>query len=339
MKDRKKDHIHLTDKARVPSSELDHRFFYEPILSGHPKEDEDISLSFLGKELLAPIWISSMTGGTWEAAKINRNLARATAEFGLGMALGSCRILLESPGFYPDFDWRGVIGEDRPFYANLGIAQVEQLLHRKEENRIFDLLDKLRADGLVVHVNPLQEWMQPEGDRFQSPPIETIAHLLQRTDFPIIVKEVGQGMGPDSLRHLMELPLAAIEFGAAGGTNFSKLEWLRKNREESSSTFENITLLGHDANQMTQFVNQILEEGKEKIACKSFIVSGGIRTFLDGYYFIQSLNAPSIYGVASSVLRYAREDYEDLRTYLSQQIQGLRMAQAFLRIKKSKTDG
>ena len=106
--------------------ELDDRFYYEPLLSAHPSETNPVG--FLGKKLRAPIWVSSMTGGTELARKINTNLARACREFGMGMGLGSCRSLLDRDEYLGDFNVRELIGDELPFYANLGIAQVEQLI-------------------------------------------------------------------------------------------------------------------------------------------------------------------------------------------------------------------
>ncbi len=102
-----------------------------------------------------------MTGGTEMARHINRNLAEACAEFGLGMGLGSCRPLLEGNERFEDFDLRPIIGADRPLYANLGVAQLEELFAAKEGQRIVDLVGSIQADGLIVHVNPLQEWFRP----------------------------------------------------------------------------------------------------------------------------------------------------------------------------------
>ena len=199
---RKQDHIELAFRSQVSSLDIDGRFYYEPLLSGHPEDGSSLSTMFLGKELKYPVWISSMTGGTEWAAKINKNLARACKDFGLGIGLGSCRALLYSDEHFNDFNIREVLGEDRPLFANLGIAQVEEVIDRNHWGKVSSMIDKLRADGLIIHVNPLQEWLQPEGDRFRNPPIDTIKRALDSIAKPIIVKEVGQGMGPKSLRAL-----------------------------------------------------------------------------------------------------------------------------------------
>ena len=224
---RKRDHIELAFASRTPN--IDTRFYYEPLFAAHPSvyaaaSDTSLALRFLGKQQRVPMWVSSMTGGTAFARIINQNLARACGEFGMGMGLGSCRQLLFSDDFLPDFAVRPLIGYDLPLYANLGIAQLEQLIDTNEVYRIHDLLQKLEADGLFIHVNPMQEWLQPEGDRFKRSAAETIETILNKIDKPLIIKEVGQGMGYESLRYLLQLPLAGIEFAAAGGTNFAKLD-------------------------------------------------------------------------------------------------------------------
>ncbi len=170
---RKKDHIDLAFKSQTKSNERKYDLNYEPLFSAHPDSDTDISVEFIGKKLRAPLWVSSMTGGTEHAAKINQNLAKACNEFGFGMGLGSCRPLLNSTNRFSDFNLRDTIG-DNPFYANLGIAQLEELIFRNETSKIDKMIQDLHVDGLIIHVNPLQEWMQPEGDRFRQSPLKTI---------------------------------------------------------------------------------------------------------------------------------------------------------------------
>ena len=330
---RKQDHIELAFKSRVESAALDKRFFYEPMLAAHPLPGSLPEIAFLGKTLRVPIWVSSMTGGTAQANQINHRLARACAEFGMGMGLGSCRQLLYSREHFADFDLRDTIGESRPLFANLGPAQLEKLLEQKEAERIPELLHKLRADGLIVHVNPLQEAMQPEGDIFKRPALEIVQELLQLFDFKIIVKEVGQGFGPASLKELLQLPLAAIEFAAAGGTNFAKLELLRSDAERQM-VFEKISAVGHDAYEMLQWTNQLQQELGKDCRTQSLIISGGITDFLDGYYLTQQSILPAVYGQASGFLKHAQGDYEELRSFVLSQIRGLELANAFLQIRK-----
>lgn len=330
MVDRKKDHIDLAFQSRTGMDEIDRRFFYEPLLSKHPVADLR-PFDFLGKTLKAPLWVSSMTGGTRLAGQINRNLARVCREYGFGMGLGSCRPLLISDEHFGDFDMRNVIGEDLPFYANLGIAQVEEMVMQGDISPAEKLVGKLRADGIIIHVNPLQEWLQPEGDRVSQPPVDTIRTFLEMTRYPVIVKEVGQGMGPGSLKALLQLPLEAIEFAAYGGTNFAKLELLRSD-EFKKQYYEPVSLIGHDAHEMTDMVNKILEH-ESGIECRQIIISGGIRSFLDGYYLINRCRLPAIYGQASGFLKFAAQSYEELQKFVEYQIEGLKLAQAYFIIK------
>ena len=111
MEARKNDHIELAFSSQAAGAEIDRRFDYEPMTGSH-RQGEIQPFTFLGKTLKVPIWVSSMTGGTALARTINTNLARACREFGMGMGLGSCRILLANDLYLPDFDMRPVIGDE-----------------------------------------------------------------------------------------------------------------------------------------------------------------------------------------------------------------------------------
>jgi len=335
---RKEDHIELAFRSQVEAMALDQRFDYEPLLAAHPVPGSLAPVTFGKKEMKAPLWVSSMTGGTEKAYTINQNLGRACAEFGLGMGLGSCRPLLYGQDRLEDFDIRPITGDDVPLYANLGVAQVQEMLDAGREQEINQMCGLLRVDGLIIHVNPLQEAMQPEGDIFTASPIETIRATLEALpELSVIVKEVGQGMGPRSLAQLLELPLLAIDTAANGGTNFSKLELFRSDdlRREAYGPIVNV---GHSAAEMVQMVNELVlftrlqedavvpeqrlpsyvqspkripkeSEALAQVRCKHLIISGGLRNFLDGYYLTEASELPAVYGQASAFLRYAREDY------------------------------
>ncbi len=327
--DRKLEHIQLALDSQTKLAEQDRRFNYEPIIAAHP-ENSDLSIEILGKIMRTPIWVSSMTGGTGVARTINGNIARACREFGMGMGLGSCRKILFDKTHWDDFNFRDEIGDDQAFWANLGIAQVEELLLSKNIKAVVDLVGELRADGLIVHVNPLQEWFQPEGNRLKQSPLQTIQELLNQVKIKIIVKEVGQGFGPESLRQLLALPLEAIEFGAYGGTNFSKLEMLRGDQQKLEASLP-FAFVGHSANQMVGSINQTLKENPHP-ACRQLIISGGIQNALDGYYLTSKSQLPAVFGMASAVLKHASESFESLTGFLENQIQALRLAKAYLKI-------
>lgn len=328
---RKADHIDLARDSQTGREKLDARFYYEPLLGTHPDDKTDISLKFMGFELGAPLWVSSMTGGAAHAGKINHNLAKVCAKYRLGMGLGSCRLLMKSDQYFDDFNLRPIMGDDLPLFINLGIAQIEEMVIAKNLDPINQLMEKLKASGLIVHINPLQEWLQPEGDRLSNPPIETIKELLKKFNAPLIVKEVGQGMGPKSLEALLKLPLAAIEFAGFGGTNFSKLELLRQSLDtERFKVKQEFTLVGHDTIEMVDFTNEILSRLGQEAKCKEFILSGGIKSFLDGHFLMNRLSSPSVYGQASKLLEVAKVSFERLDAHVSEQLGGLKMAKSYL---------
>lgn len=337
---RKEDHIELAFRSQVEAMEIDHRFDYEPLLAAHPAQGSLPATPFAGKEMKAPLWVSSMTGGTEKAYTINQNLAQACAEFGLGMGLGSCRPLLYGKERLKDFNIRPLTGDAVPLFANLGVAQVQEMVDAGRMEEIRQMCDLLQADGLILHINPLQEAMQPEGDKFTVPPLDTVKETLRALPgLPVIVKEVGQGMGPRSLAGLLELPLLAIDTAANGGTNFSKLELYRAD-DLSRAAYGPIVRVGHTADQMVTMINKLVARPQEQgalteqgvnVRCEQLIISGGLQNFLDGYYLTKKSVLPAVYGQASAFLRYAREDYATLQRYVNTQIRGLELAEAYLR--------
>lgn len=327
---RKADHIDLTFQSQMTGIQSDQRFYYEPV-TGNSLTDIDLSLNFLNVEFGAPVWISSMTGGAQRAKTINTNLAKLCKKYKLGMGLGSCRQLLDDDTYFSDFDLREHIG-DRPFFVNLGIAQLERLVHENQISKISELIKKLKADGLIIHVNPLQEFMQPEGDKLQNSPIWTIKKVIDKVQTRIIVKEVGQGMGPKSLQTLLSLPLDAIETAAFGGSNFSKLESLRQ-QNDLAQQYSDLVRVGHSAEEMIGYINKLIIEPESNVSCRNIIISGGIKSFLDGYYYMEIIKMPAIYGMASQFLKYAMVSFDVLDEYMSLHIEGLKMAKAFLKVK------
>lgn len=328
---RKDIHVDLALKSQVNFT--DPRFYYEPMIAAHPDKNETWETAFGNKKMKFPIWISSMTGGTEKTNEINKRLAATAGKFGLGMGVGSVRIAIEDPSKEKDFAIRKYLGNESPFYINFGIAQIEQSLKNKEVYKLVRLRNNLDADGFIIHVNPLQEWMQPEGDGILNPPVETIIRFLNETNgIPLIIKEVGQGYGPDSMKALLQLPLMAIEFAAHGGTNFSKVE-LQRN-EAKGNFMQSMINVGQTADEMVNILNDIITTGSTELNCKTVIVSGGLKDFLDGYYYIQKAKTNAIYGHASKFLKYALQSQEALDEFTRYQTEGLLLARAFLKLKE-----
>jgi isopentenyl-diphosphate delta-isomerase len=266
-----------------------------------------------------------MTGGMESAHTINKNLARLCGEFKLGMGLGSCRALLNCHDRINDFAVRKYLCS-QPLLANLGVAQLQELLETDGTHKLHELIKILEADGLIIHLNPLQEWFQPEGDRYQISPLKTLQRFLdEEVPYPVLVKEVGQGIGPKSLKALLELPLAGIEFGAYGGTNFSLLESLRA--QENNEYKKSFIQVGHTASEMVEVLNALPTRGKE------FIISGGMSSILDGFELKQKLQAPSVIGMASAFLTPAQESYDVLRNQFLQMREALLVARNILDVK------
>lgn len=328
-KDRKKDHIEMAFNSVPLEQFLMDGFAYEPLMEAHPTDSGQLDREFLGMNFKMPVWVSSMTGGTEMASVINTNLAKACGEFGMGLGLGSCRPLLDDNNRFGDFDIKHLMPE-APLFTNFGIAQIEELVDANSLSEIDNITKSLKADGIIIHVNPLQEWNQPEGDRFKRAPLESIKAVLAQSSYQIIVKEVGQGFGPKSLKSLMDLPLAAIEFGAFGGTNFTLLEQARLLGDESGKRAHRNEFghIGHSALEMVTFVNELRSDADK---CQRFIISGGVKSPLDAHRLLQQLNANSVVGVASGFLKYAMKDYDYLREYVAEYKDCLLMANAFLK--------
>ncbi len=335
---RKTHHLIMAEKAQTAISdqwEMMRDFFdYEPMLNGFPdlSHCEIGQYKIAGKTLKAPLWISSMTGGTGEARHINQNLARAAAQFGLGIGLGSCRQLLQSDEYFEDFNLRPIVGDDVCLMANFGIAQVEQLIQSRNLTKMIEVIKRLEVDGFFIHINPLQEFFQAEGDQWHRSPLAIIDDVLEEikgSGIHLGVKEVGQGMGPASIKSLFERPISVFEFGAFGGTNFSYLEQMRSGGE-SSAKFD-LSLVGHSALEMVELLNKMNHEGSH---APSIIISGGVRSYLQGYFLMEKLQRESVYGMALPFLTHAAKGYDSLENYITQELKGLKMAQQFLKIKQ-----
>ncbi|MGB0452559.1 MAG: isopentenyl-diphosphate delta-isomerase [Bacteriovoracaceae bacterium] len=344
---RKEGHIELALDSQVAQknagSIFSKNFHYEPLLGVHPSHSLEFSHqnfenSFVGKRMKWPIMISSMTGGSRSAGLINKRLAKTANRFGLAMGLGSCRALLESKERLSDFDVRADLGEESPLFANIGINQLESLVENKELDRLEELVEILRCDGIIVHINPLQEWFQPEGDRLQKPAIETLKSFIKNFKYSVIVKEVGQGFGPQSLKELLKLPLTAIDLSGFGGTNFSKLESLRLEEKCSRSFQQGLIGQGHSNVEMLQFIEDIFNDDQNlfkqvRERKTKLIFSGGIKDFLEGIGFIEASPISALYAQAKDFLVHAMNSQEELDEYVQSQIEGIQLVQQFFKTK------
>jgi isopentenyl-diphosphate delta-isomerase len=221
---RKADHIRINLEADVSAKGVDSGFdeyrFLHQALPELDLDAVDTSTEVLGRRLEAPLLISSMTGGTAEAGRINRTLAEVAQARGLAMGLGSGRVLLEHPEVRSTFDIRP-FAPDVLLLANLGAVQLNRGVTVDSCQRLVELL---QADALVLHLNPLQEALQPEGDASFAGLLGRIEALCASLQVPVVLKEVGWGIGPDTVRRLLDVGVAAIDVAGAGGTSWSEVE-------------------------------------------------------------------------------------------------------------------
>ncbi|WGM31605.1 type 2 isopentenyl-diphosphate Delta-isomerase [Brevundimonas sp. NIBR11] len=180
----------------------------------------DLGADFLGRRLKAPLLISSMTGGPARAEAINAHLAEAAQTLGIALAVGSQRAALEGVGAGLDQSLRRR-APDTPILANIGAAQLTRGFGVDEARRAIEMIG---ADALIVHLNPLQEACQPEGDRDWWGVGAALEALVRRLDAPVVVKETGAGLSGATARRLAEMGVAALDVAGAGGANWGLIE-------------------------------------------------------------------------------------------------------------------
>jgi isopentenyl-diphosphate delta-isomerase len=224
---RKADHLRicLEESVRPKSTRtgLERYRFVHQALPEIDLEQVELQTLLFGRTLNAPLLVASMTGGTQAARAVNRHLAEAAAALGVGMGVGSQRAAIESPEWVDTYRVRDV-APDILLLANLGAVQLN-LSYTVEHCQ--QAVDMIEADALVLHLNPLQEALQPGGDtRFQGllTKIEAVCRALA---VPVVVKEVGYGLSAKAARQLASAGVSALDVAGAGGTSWSEVERLR----------------------------------------------------------------------------------------------------------------
>jgi isopentenyl-diphosphate delta-isomerase len=194
--------------------------------------DVDTGTNFLGTHLDVPILISSMTGGYEDAERINGALGRLAAKFGAAMAVGSQRQALESKKYHQSFR---IARKENPagmIFSNIGAVELVRLISEKKIAKLQMLLDLIEANGLIVHLNPLQELLQPEGEPDFRGVLLAIEECAKSLRIPVIAKEVGAGISKDVARKLLEAGVLVIDVAGAGGTSWAGVEILRRKKKE-----------------------------------------------------------------------------------------------------------
>ena len=235
---RKKDHVDLCVGEEVTfrekSTGLENYEFVHNALPEINPDDVDTSVSFLGRECALPLIINSMTGGYEEAEQINAQLAEVCQELRIPLGLGSQRQGIENDRFHESWRVARRRAPSIPIFGNIGAPEVAAGV---ETGVIQRLIDMIEADGFAIHLNPLQELMQPEGEpRFRGV-LEGIERLVRELPVPVIVKEVGAGLSGDVVRRLLDVGVGYIDVSGAGGTSWSGVELLRSPEREWDDLF------------------------------------------------------------------------------------------------------
>ena len=221
---RKKEHLEIClDTESVTSASgtgLNRYRFVHNALPELDIDEIDLSTTFLGKRLQAPILISSMTGGFDLARKVNRNLAAAAQSLGVAMGVGSQRVAVEEPSAAGSFEVRDV-APDILLLGNLGAVQLNYGYTVEHCRRAVSMIG---ADALILHLNVLQEAVQPEGNRNFKGLGEKIAAVCRDLEVPVIAKEVGNGISVDAATRLQRAGVKALDVAGYGGTSWSAVE-------------------------------------------------------------------------------------------------------------------
>ena len=313
---RKDDHLRINLENEVKSALTNgfeaYRFLHQA-LPEIDLEEVDTSLTLFGKRLRAPLLISSMTGGTQKAAYFNQLLARAAQEFGLAMGVGSQRAAIEDPTLEYTFRIARQEAPDALLFANLGAVQLNMRYGISECQRAVDML---AADALILHLNPLQEALQPEGDTKFCGLLTRIEEICRNLTVPVIAKEVGWGIGLTAAQQLLNAGVAAIDVAGAGGTSWSQVEMYRQSDSQRAQMVSHFQDWGIPT-------AQCLVEIKQKFPNACLFASGGLQNGID---MAKSLAlGATLGGIAGPLLRAANEGYDQLSKLISLILEELRI--------------
>ncbi|EYD76945.1 Isopentenyl-diphosphate delta-isomerase, FMN-dependent [Rubellimicrobium mesophilum DSM 19309] len=277
-------------------------------------DEIDLSTAFLGRRIAAPLLVSSMTGGPARAAGINRNLARACAALGLPLAVGSQRVALEAGEAGGLGTELRRLAPDVPLLANFGAAQLNTGFGAEEARRAVEMIG---ADALIIHLNPLQEAVQPEGDRDWRGLLGRIEALARALPVPVVAKEVGSGISGAVARRLWDAGVGVIDVAGAGGTSWAAVEAERALTPRQAAVARAFADWGLPTARAIEEV---------RAACPEAVVigSGGIRDGLDAARAIR-LGADLV-GQASGLLEAATQSPEAVVEHFETVIAQLRVA-------------
>lgn len=223
---RKRDHLRIatSDVSQTGSNGFERYRFVHNALPEINFDDIDLSTTFLNKKVNYPFFISCMTGGVKEGLSLNRNLAGAAQKYGIAMGVGSQRAAIEHPELAKLFMAREV-APDIVLIANVGLVQLNYGFTYREFQKCVDMIE---ADALAVHINPIQEVIQPEGDRNFGMLLPKLSKLIDKISVPVITKEVGFGISYEVAERLYKAGVRIIDTAGWGGTSWAKVEGMRR---------------------------------------------------------------------------------------------------------------
>ncbi|MCS6837476.1 MAG: type 2 isopentenyl-diphosphate Delta-isomerase [Bdellovibrionaceae bacterium] len=274
--------------------------------------------TFFGYRAQVPLYISSMTAGHSKGVTINRRLARAAQEFGWMMGVGSQRRELNDPA--ASKEWK-IVRKVAPKACLLGNIGITQLIDTPVET-IEQLIDHLEARALFVHLNPLQEALQPEGTPYFSGAIQALERLVKRLSVPVIVKEVGCGISVQTVRRLVEVGVQIIDVAGLGGTHWGRVEGLRAATNKRGYRYRFDVSLAF-WNWGISTVESLLQIKRENVSCQVW-ASGGVRTGVDAAKLI-ALGAQAV-GIAQPLLQAALKGEQALFELMKTISEQLRIA-------------
>lgn len=222
---RKADHLEVAASGRaefIKSTMLEHVHLVHQAVPELALDEIDLSTSLVGKTLAAPLVITGMTGGTAEAAQVNRDLARAAQAAGVALGLGSQRAMDEHPELAASYEVRDV-APDVVLIGNVGAVQARAM----GPARVIALAQRIGADAIAIHLNPGQELIQDRGDRDFRGVRDAIARLVDASPLPVVVKETGCGLSVEAARSLVAAGVHTVDVAGAGGTSWVAVEAVR----------------------------------------------------------------------------------------------------------------
>ncbi len=230
---RKEEHIEICLDKKAQAKEATTGFedvqFVHKALPEVDKSRISLSTHVLEHKFSAPIIVGAMTGGTAKAEKINANIAEAVEKLGLGMGVGSQRAAIEHPKLAQTFAIARKKAPTAFLIANIGGVQLVHGYGAKEARKAVEMIE---ADALAIHLNALQETVQPKGQTNFSGVLSKIGEIAAALDVPVIVKETGSGIGSEEAKELEAAGVKAIDVGGSGGTSFAAVEYYRTEKKE-----------------------------------------------------------------------------------------------------------